>query len=100
VAGTTTAVSFGTSIFLIVVGAILRFAVTATTSGIELATVGTILMVVGVVGLLISLMWVMQAGRVRTVGVPVRRRSVVARERVVEPTPVVRERVVERDPYV
>lgn len=48
----------GTSIFLIAIGAILRFAVTATVSGIELQTVGTILMVVGVVGLLISLLYV------------------------------------------
>lgn len=45
----------GTSIFLIAVGAILKFAVTATVSGIELATVGVILMVVGGVGLLITL---------------------------------------------
>jgi hypothetical protein len=47
----------GTSIFLIAIGAILRFAVTASVSGIELHTVGTILMVVGVVGLLISLLY-------------------------------------------
>ena len=47
----------GTSIFLIAVGAILRFAVTATVSGIEIATVGTILIVVGVIGLLISLLY-------------------------------------------
>jgi protein-S-isoprenylcysteine O-methyltransferase Ste14 len=47
----------GTSIFLIAVGAILRFAVTATVSGIEIATVGTILLVVGVIGLLISLLY-------------------------------------------
>jgi hypothetical protein len=47
----------GTSILLIAVGAILRFAVTATVSGIQLQTVGTILMVVGVVGLLISLLY-------------------------------------------
>ena len=51
----------GTSIFLIAVGAILKFAVTATVSGISLATVGTILMVVGVIGLLISLVFLMQA---------------------------------------
>ena len=48
----------GTSIFLIAVGAILKFAVTAHVSGIALATVGTILMVVGVIGLLISLFMV------------------------------------------
>ena len=41
----------GTSIFLIALGAILKFAVTATISGIELATVGVILMVVGIIGL-------------------------------------------------
>jgi beta-lactamase regulating signal transducer with metallopeptidase domain len=47
----------GTSIFLIALGAILRFAVTATVSGIEIATVGTILLIVGIVGLLISLLY-------------------------------------------
>jgi L-cystine uptake protein TcyP (sodium:dicarboxylate symporter family) len=107
----TTPMGVGPSIFLIAVGAILRFAVTARVSGIELATVGTILIVVGIVGLLLSLLWGMQAGRARTVGVPLARRRVVerervvapepvVRERVVEPEPVVRERVVERDPYV
>ncbi|MEA2127905.1 MAG: hypothetical protein QOJ85_796 [Solirubrobacteraceae bacterium] len=71
----------GTSIFLIAVGAILKFAVTTTVSGIELATVGVILMVVGIAGLCISLIWLMQA-----------RRDVAV--------PVARERVVERDPYL
>jgi hypothetical protein len=47
----------GTSIFLIALGAILRYAVTASVSGIEVQTVGTILLVVGIVGLLISLLW-------------------------------------------
>jgi hypothetical protein len=47
----------GTSIVLIAVGAILKFAVTATVSGIDLATVGLILMIVGIVGLVISLLW-------------------------------------------
>jgi hypothetical protein len=69
----------GTSIFLIALGAILKFAVTATVSGISLATVGTILIVVGIIGLLISMVFLMQE----------RRGAVVARERVVE-----------RDPYV
>jgi hypothetical protein len=40
---------------LIAIGAILYFAVNASVSGISIATVGVILMVVGVVGLLISL---------------------------------------------
>jgi hypothetical protein len=43
------------SLILIAVGAILKFAVTASVSGIDLATVGVILMVVGIVGGLISL---------------------------------------------
>jgi hypothetical protein len=49
--------TYGTSLFLIAVGAILRYAVTATVSGIDLHVVGLVLMVVGVVGLLFSLLW-------------------------------------------
>lgn len=45
----------GTSLFLIAVGAILKFAVTASVSGVSLSTIGIILMVVGVVGLILSL---------------------------------------------
>jgi len=45
------------------VGAVLKFAVTATLPGISLATVGTILIVVGVIGLLVALVFLMQAGR-------------------------------------
>jgi hypothetical protein len=47
----------GTSIFLIAVGAILRFAVSVHASGFSIHTIGVILMVVGVIGLLISLLW-------------------------------------------
>lgn len=47
--------SIGASILLIAVGAILRYAVTAEVSGIELQTVGLILMIVGIIGLVISL---------------------------------------------
>jgi hypothetical protein len=43
------------SIFLIALGAILRYAVTITVSGIELQTVGLILMIVGIIGLVITL---------------------------------------------
>jgi hypothetical protein len=53
----------GTSLFLIAVGAILKFAVDASVSGIEIATVGVILMIVGVVGLLISLFLLASARR-------------------------------------
>ncbi len=45
----------GTSLVLIAVGAILRFAVSVTTSGFNLHTIGLILMIIGVVGLVISL---------------------------------------------
>jgi hypothetical protein len=47
----------GTSLFLIATGAILYFAVDTKVSGLEISTVGIILMVVGVVGLLISLFY-------------------------------------------
>jgi Domain of unknown function (DUF6458) len=43
------------SIFLIAVGAILRYAVNVTVEGIEIDTVGLILIVVGIIGLVISL---------------------------------------------
>ena len=45
----------GTSIFLIAAGAILYFAVNADVSGLEISTVGLILMICGIIGLLISL---------------------------------------------
>ena len=45
----------GGSIFLIAVGAILRYAVTDSISGVDLATIGLILMIAGVVGLVIGL---------------------------------------------
>ena len=47
--------SIGVSIFLMALGAILRYAVTDSLSGIDLPTVGTILMVAGLIGLLASL---------------------------------------------
>lgn len=45
----------GGSLVLIAIGAILKFAVTWSTSGINLENVGVILMVVGIVGLVVSL---------------------------------------------
>ena len=41
----------GVSILLIAAGAILTWAVTATVSGVEIQTVGVILLIVGIVGL-------------------------------------------------
>jgi sulfite exporter TauE/SafE len=46
----------GTSLVLIAVGAILKFAVSVDGQGFNLNTIGVILMVVGAIGLLISLL--------------------------------------------
>src|SRR3954463_4364592 len=47
--------ALGTSLFLIAVGAILRYAVSDSLEGIDIPTIGLILMIVGIVGMLISL---------------------------------------------
>ena len=47
----------GTSVFLIAIGAILKFAVTASVSGVKLEVVGVILMIAGIVGLAATLLW-------------------------------------------
>jgi type IV secretory pathway VirB3-like protein len=70
--------TMGTSIFLIAVGAILRYAVTATVSGVSLTTVGLILMIVGILGLVLSLFYMLAWSPRRQ---------------------VVRDRVIEHDPY-
>jgi hypothetical protein len=74
--------ALGTSLFLIALGAILRFAVADAVPGVALATIGVILMIVGVVGLIISLFTTSLWSRDRRGGV------------------VEERRVVERDPYV
>jgi hypothetical protein len=61
--------SFGASLFCVAVGAILHWAVTATLAGIDIQTVGTILMVVGVVGFAGSL-WFYLASRRTATGPP------------------------------
>ena len=58
----------GTSIFLIAVGAILRYAVDVTVEGVEIDTVGLILMIVGIIGLVISLAVLFMAGNDRPRG--------------------------------
>ena len=45
----------GASLFLIAVGAILKFAVTKHFNGFDVQTVGVILMIIGIVGLLFDL---------------------------------------------
>jgi hypothetical protein len=74
--------ALGTSLFLIAVGAILRYAVSDSLSGIDIPTIGLILMIVGIVGLLISLFMMTLWDRDR-------RRGVVEERRVVD----------RRDPY-
>lgn len=58
----------GASIFLIAVGAILTFALETDVEGIDLDTVGIILMIVGVLGLLLTLLLL---GNARTRGTTV-----------------------------
>ena len=47
----------GVGLFLIAVGAILTFAVNATVSGVDINTVGWILMAVGLAGIILSLLF-------------------------------------------
>ena len=70
----------GTSIVLIAVGAILKWAVTADVSGVSLTTIGTILLIVGIVGLVISLIFASSVFG--------RRDDVVVRDRYVDRPPV------------
>jgi hypothetical protein len=54
----------GTSVVLIAVGAIFKFALTDTLiAGVRLDVVGVILMIVGVVGLVASFIWASAASR-------------------------------------
>lgn len=47
----------GGSLFLIALGAILKFAVTDSVNGVDLGMIGVILMIVGLVGLVFALFW-------------------------------------------
>lgn len=49
--------ALGTSLVLIAIGAVLRFAISVSTHGVNVHTIGVILMVVGAVGLVFSLLW-------------------------------------------
>ena len=71
----------GVSIFLIAVGAILAFAVEVTTEGVDLNTVGVILMVVGGLGVILSMLFWSSWG------------GVGRRSTIVEETPVRRRHV-------
>ena len=61
--------TIGTAIFLIAVGAILKWAVTAHVSWIDLQTAGTIIFIVGLVGLVLAVMYTFWwSGRDHTAG--------------------------------
>ncbi len=91
----------GVSIFLIAIGAILAFAVDFQVSGLDINTVGIILLVIGVIGLATSfLFW-------DRMGFGSASRRTVTRDTVaggvatpVAPTTAVRERTVVRDEEV
>jgi hypothetical protein len=86
------------SILLIAVGAILTWAVTADAEGIDVNTVGVILMIVGILGLVLSLLFwsswggfhrratYVEGGPARPAGWP-RRRATVVEEEDVAPGP-------------
>jgi hypothetical protein len=69
--------SLGVSIFLLVVGAVLTFAVDVTTSGFSIHTVGIILLVAGALGVVLSLLFWSSFS-------PYRRGTVVGGDTVVE----------------
>ena len=58
----------GTSLFLIAVGAILDFAVTVSAKGFNINRVGLILMIVGIIGLVLSLIFWRSWGGVGSYG--------------------------------
>ena len=51
----------GTSLFLIAAGAVLRFAITVSSRSVNIQTIGVILMVVGGLGLIISVFWMVMS---------------------------------------
>jgi len=76
----------GLGVVMAVVGAILRYAVTADTSGLSLFTAGGILLLVGILAVIVWIILVVMSGR----------RSTVEREEVAA-TPTGTERVTERE---
>jgi hypothetical protein len=70
--------SIGAALFMIAVGAILRYAVSDSVEGVDLPVIGLILMIVGAIGLLISLFMYANSSR---------RGTVVERDRYVDRDP-------------
>lgn len=88
------------SILLIAVGAILTWGVTADAEGLDVNAIGVILMIVGILGLVISMLfwsswggfrrrtaYVEGAGPVRTTTAAAPRRTTVVEEEQIAPTP-------------
>jgi hypothetical protein len=69
----------GTSIFLLALGAILAFAVEFDVAGLDINTIGLILMAAGIIGLIISMMFLSRS----RAAVPVAQERVVERDRVI-----------------
>ena len=67
--------TLGTSIFLIAVGAIIRYAVTFHVAGVSRPTIGLILIIAGIVGVVLSLLN-MATARTRVVGEPYEERRI------------------------
>jgi len=59
--------TLGTSTFLVAVGAIMRYAISAQGDGFNVPMIGGILMIVGIVGAVLSILIVATMGKRRTV---------------------------------
>lgn len=64
--------TIGSSILLIAIGAILRYAITAHVSGINIQTAGTVLLILGILGLVLAVIYTFYWSRARTSDVRVR----------------------------
>ncbi len=62
--------TIGASLFLIAVGAILKWAVSAHVNGVNLGVIGVILMVVGIVGLILGIALMMSRRRTDIISRP------------------------------
>ena len=82
----------GISVFLIAVGAILTFAVDWAIQGLDIGTVGVILMIAGAIGLLWSLMFLSRATGVGS-------STVMTDDVIDEPVVGSRRRVLRRDRF-
>jgi hypothetical protein len=70
--------NYGGAIFLMAVGAILKWAVTGSVSGLSIGTIGVILLLAGLAWLILAIVFDMNARR--RAGVPVERERVIERE--------------------